>query len=396
MTLNWRDYGTFESPPTLPSEEPSLSHLKSLETLNLCIPLPAQTLQDSLKTLPKSSNLIFTDIEPYNDNSQVEGNSLSLGTILQRFDHLNGLSIKLNAQPGLSQFLPSLLHELPLKKMKIEMLLESPEDLIRLGNCLGNLSRLESLILKIRNTQAIDFGTQNYFEGFFGQIAEMQDLNKLKIYFTVLFKARNTKKIKDFLSALSSCIAKLKKLKQLSFRFRDADFGSSSQELFKALKNNASEFKKLRINFGGQKLHPKDFETFKELLSQMPRLETLSLNEYYVDSKNILCTLLEASKNLRSLRTLKFGQVTGKSELKMFNMFIKESLTKRGLHKFYLTCAQGSRCVVTGEIEENEKIDLGEVVKKNSDLQVAYVPLDIFKNSDDIFLYKWADRKSVV
>ena len=370
----------------------TLQNFSNLQTFNIVAPLTEEKVSQVLHSNSSPDHLSHIE---FGLNPQ-ENHAPLISQYLKQFHNLTSITLKTDFPPTQWGLFANSLALMPLKNLKLDTMIHGVEDLKYLGDMVQHSGELSGLILKIRKTQAIDFSSNHCFEDFFKSISKLENLNKLKMYFTLLSQGKpgagTTKKSNHnngFLSSLSSCLEKLENIKELSIRFRQANFVEELPLFIQSLKPKSGQMKKLRIGFGGDKIDAKIMMEFFLILSEMKNLESLMLNEFYLEKISSFEAYTSSLVELPRLRKLQMNKISGSLNLVQLKNFVSALSQKRGFKKIHCTKnLQASK--VSGTLGEDERIDLMAILEKNPQLEHLYVPFDIFKsNIDDLSMCKW-------
>jgi len=372
----------------------TLQNFGNLQTFNIAAPLSKEKVSQILHSNSSPDHL---DHLEFGFNLQENHAPPLIYQYLKQFPNLTTISLKTDYPPTQWGLFTNSLALMPLKNLKLDTLIHEVEDLKYLGDMIQNSVGLSGLILKLKKDQAIDFSLNNCFEDFFENISKLENLNKLKIYFTLLSQGRGVggamKKASTnnngFVSNLSSCLNKLESIRELSIRFRQGNYVEELPELIQSLKPKSGQMKKLRIGFGGEKISPQNMMDFFLLLSEMRNLESLVLNEVYLEKSSLFETYTSLLLEIPQLRKIQMNKISGFLNLLQLKNFVSTLLQKKGFRKIYCTKnLQASK--ITGTLGESDKIDLATILGKNPQLEQLYVPFDIFtSNIDDLSACKW-------
>ena len=389
LTIQWRQYGTLDSSSFSAHQKISLSNLHSLETLNLYVPIQADVLQRGLASLPNPHKLRTINVEPYEDFSDPIERSVAILESVQPFRDLTEMTLGLTYQPEFIQALGKVFRDSPLIKLCLHVAIHKSGDLKSLSRVLRGAKKLESLTLRIRNTQAISFDKKDYLHDFFGDLAEHEQIRKLKIYFTLMFQPDRSKKTPEFISGLARCVGHLKYLDQLSFRFRQADVEGELPELLQALTQKKNQLVKLRMNFGREKIQKDSLNKLFELIQQMNVLEKLSLEEIFFENSSIFEAFVSSIGTLDHLKSLKINKMDGKVRKAFISLMIRSVAAQRGFKKVLCTSYIQQRGDEAVKLKESNRVDLKGVVKGNPEIESVYAPFDIYTTDDELSLCKW-------
>lgn len=293
----------------------SMKHLHNLEKFSFPIQVVRNGLIKMLDSLPEPSKLKSLGLSL---SQASDDECFNMVENLDRFPNLNSLHLEFGEnylEFGILERLEGYNH---LKHFKISVLIHGEEELSYLGTGLSRIQSLKSLELSFTGLSwmIIPGSLQALFEG----ICDLQELEVLKIKIDYQEIGENNRQVKGSLKGFSHCIARLPKLKEISFVQDHADFEGEFGDLAKVLKEKYGNLRSLEIGTQRNQYPRKvfrckeeDMKVFLEAIRNMMSLEKLVLVNFRIEEKEILKELLTIIRDLRGLREL-FMNFDGKVE----------------------------------------------------------------------------------
>ena len=386
LGLSWKPFESVLLTNSLNLQETSLSHLKSLDTLNLNLPISQNFMDKILATLQNPLALKSFAAEPYsNDSTQYHEETTR--AVLERQEKLESVNLKFNTWLDVAKILNG---NSSISELSLELSILRPIHIFSLGIIVSQFKHLEKLTLRIRGSCSLKQTDDYVFSSFFKQIQLLSKLQKLKIYFHCQFRPHPHTKCLDFISLLKDSLLNLPKLEELSFRFHQINSLEGWINFFGILPKAVPQLRKLRMDFAGQNLGSQGFKALVDPLEKMKHLETFVLNNFWFDSSQDIKTLGDCLERLPHLSNLKLYLVNGEIDKTIFADFLRKILIKTEFRKFYCTQNFPSQALLDKEMNYHDRLNLPKILKeKNPNLQIAYCPFDIYSSSNDVKFCNW-------
>lgn len=383
LTFDWRHYsvGGDASQPCIAS---SLAHMKDLDSVSLAFRNQANLIDPILASIPNPSQIKTLKIE-FLENLE-QGAALPFER-LANFPNLANLTLKLGCWPrDLEVFLTYIQHY-PLKKFYLDVMVTQDTQLQAVKNLVDHLRGLESLTLKIDQTS--HFESEGLFKELCKKVSLIRPLKNLKLHLKASSRSDNGEHCSfNIVPSLKGIFAKPVKLEKFSFKFNKGDSQGEFFELVGLLTRGAPTLKKLEIDVGEFKPRESDYVQLINFVKRLHSVEVLKLNSLSVIVSQFVQELLDSAYNLRSLKKFELREIKGALNKASFMGLLEKILSKKGLKKF--------DCVLSWESREaarrtrgSYKIDLKEVVKRNSELEKYPQSGALYVCYDDDVEWKW-------